>query len=221
MSSAGTRLSSIAGKSFRVLALLLLLLLGWIAIGALHLFITWHNAPVTPLASGLVSTRLWNMGFVSAEGTWTIDGDKHAFPINMSKILCYKDRYCYSSEAHLSDNYLVAELELYEITKWDETTLEFIKDADCVSYVYVINRSTEKLTGRRVAKKGTDNPSCDIASPDLKLSFVRGTAVVNQLQSENAPKIQSTVLATIWGLFILIWIWRVIRRAPVKAHVWE
>jgi hypothetical protein len=88
MSSAGTRLSSIAGKSFRVLALLLLLLVGWIAIGGLHLFITWHNAPVTPLGSGLVTTRSWDRGFVTAEGTWTIDGEKHAFPINMSKISC-------------------------------------------------------------------------------------------------------------------------------------
>jgi hypothetical protein len=121
-----------------VLALLLLLLLGWIAIGALHLFIMWYKVPVTPLGSGLVTTRSWDRGFVTAEGTWTIDGEKHAYPINMSSILCYKDdRYCYSSTAKLSDNYLVAELYLYEITKWDDATLEFTPKIQPVSHMFM------------------------------------------------------------------------------------
>jgi len=155
-----------------------------------------------------------------------MDGQKHAYPINLSNILCSKqDSYCYSSEARLIDNnYLSADLEFYQITKWDNSTLEFISDAVCVSYVYVINRSTERLIGRRVKKEATDSSLCEIASPDLKLSFVNGWDVVQKLQSDYAPNAQSTVLATIWAAFILFWIWRVVRRRPhpsASSYYWS
>jgi hypothetical protein len=202
----------------RVTGLLFLLLVGWIAIGALHLFIISSRVPVIPFGSGRVITELWDQGSVYADGTWTIDGGEHAYPINMSRIVCSKqDRYCYSSEARLTpNNYLDAELEFYKITKWDDATLEFIQDDEvCVSYVYVISRSTQKLIGRRVAKKATDNSLCKhVLSPDMKLSFVDGWNVVTKLQTERAPNAQSIVLATLWTVFILIWIWRVVRAKP-------
>jgi hypothetical protein len=180
----------IAGKSFRAVALLFLLLVGWIVIGVLHFVIINYKVPVQPLGDGRITTRMWDMGYVSANGTWTIDGQKHAFPINMSKIICSKqDSYCYSGEARITDNYLGAYLEFYKITKWDDATLEFISDADCVSYVYVINRSTKKLIGRQVKKTATDNSLCEIASPDLKLSFVSGWDVDQKLRSEYAPNL--------------------------------
>jgi hypothetical protein len=116
---------------------LFLLLLGWTAIGALHLAVLSHNVPLTPLSFGRVHTESWDQGFVAADGTWTIDGESHAFPLNMSDIRCIKDeKSCYAAEARLSDNYLVADLEFYKITNWDNSTLEFVTDATCVSYVY-------------------------------------------------------------------------------------
>ena len=205
---------SIAGRSFRVLALLLLLLLGWAAIGALHLLVVSHNVPVIPLSFGRVITDSWDQGFVAADGTWTIDGEKHAFPLNSSQIRCFKESsVCYAAQAQLSsDNYLAAYLEFYKITKWDNSTLEFVEDAICVSYVYVINRSVEKLTGRRVAK-ATDDPTCQLTErSDLRLSFVSGSEVVDKLRSQYAPIIQSTLLATAWAMFILFLIWRVARK---------
>jgi hypothetical protein len=119
---------------------------------------------------------------------------------------------CYAAGARLSNNYLVAELDFYNVTKWDNSTLEFVTDARCVSYVYVINRNTEKLTGRRVAKT-TDDPTCTsiISSPVLRLSFVDGLDVVRKLRSEAAPTL-SLPVATIWTVVILFWIWRVVRR---------
>jgi hypothetical protein len=83
----------------------------------------------------------------------------------------------------------------------------------CVLYVYVINRNTEKLTGRRVAKT-TDNPTCKsiISSPALRLSFVNGLDVVTKLRGEVAPTLISLPAATIWTGVILFWIWRVVRR---------
>ena len=156
----------------------------------------------------------WDQGFVTASGTWTLDGQNHAFPINMSEIQCIKDdRRCYAAAARLSGRYLVADLDFYNVTKWDSSTLEFVTDAVCVAYVYVINRNTEKLTGRRVAKT-TDDPTCKsiISSPVLGLSFVNGLDVVTKLRSEAAPTLISLPVATIWTGVILFWIWRVVRR---------
>jgi hypothetical protein len=207
---------SIVGKSLQVAALLFLLLLGWIAIGAVHLFEISYKVPVKPLGDGRVLTERWDQGFVSAQGTWTIDDEKHAFPLNMFEINCVKARsVCNAAEARVSDDWLVAVHEEYNITEWDNSTLEFVSDATCVSYVYVINRSTKKLTGRRIAK-ATSDPVCQSValSPELRLSFVNGLDVVDKLRSEHSPTIFSTVLATVWAAFILFWIWRVIRRRP-------
>jgi hypothetical protein len=211
----------IAGKSLRVVALLFLLVVGWIAIGALHLFAISYKVPVMPLGDGRVLTGSWDQGFVLARGTWTIDGEKPAFPLNMSEINCVKARsVCNAAEARVSDDWLEAAHEEYNITKWDNSTLEFVSDATCVSYVYVINRSTEKLTGRRIAK-ATSDPVCQsvVLSPEVQLSFVNGLDVVDKLRSEHSPTIFSTVLATVWSLFILFWIWRVVRRRPRRAPV--
>jgi hypothetical protein len=143
-----------------VLALLVLLFFGWYIIASIHFVSIWSKVPVDILSQGSVYTGGWDQGFVTASGTWVLDGEKHAFPINMSEIQCFKENSrCYAAGARLSNNYLVAELDFYNVTKWDNSTLEFVTDARCVSYVYVINRNTEKLTGRRVAKT-TDDPTC-------------------------------------------------------------
>ena len=125
----------IVGKSLRVVAAVLLLLVGWIAIASLHFFIISYKVPVQPLGDGRVFTGLWDEGFVSAKGTWTIDGDKHAFPLNVSEN-CAKGRsVCNAAEARVSNDWLEAAHEAYNITKWDNSTLEFVSDATCVSYV--------------------------------------------------------------------------------------
>jgi hypothetical protein len=201
-------------KTLSVLALLVLLFFGWYIIAMLHFVSIWTKVPVNILGQGRVYAGSWDQGFVTASGTWTLDGENHAFPLNMSEIQCIKDdRRCYAAGARLSDGYLVADLDFYNVTKWDSSTLEFVTDAICVSYVYVINRNTEKLTGRRVAKT-TEDPTCKsiISSPVLRLSFVNGLDVVNKLRSEAAPTLISLPVATIWTGAILFWIWRVVRR---------
>jgi hypothetical protein len=89
--------------------------------------------------------------------------------------------------------------------------LEFVTDAACVTYEYVINRSTEKLTGRR-PKKATTNPDCRFVESDLQLKFVNGPSVVKNLQDQHAPTAFSIAAATAWVLFILFWIGRVVGR---------
>ena len=139
---------------------------------------------------------------MAARGTWTIEGQNHGSPLNMSHIQCLRSEgLCRAAEAYLTDGYLNAELELYEIKKWDSSTLEFVTDASCVTDEYVINRSTGKLTGRRL-KKATTNPDCRFVESDFQLSFV----------NQHAPTAFSIAAATAWVLFILFWIGRVVRR---------
>ena len=113
---------------------------------------------------------------MAASGTWTIEGQNHGSPLNMSHIQCLRSEgLCRAAEAYLTAGYLNAELELYEIKKWDSSTLEFVTDAACVTYEYVINRRTEKLTGRRL-KKATTDAYCQAVESDLQLSFVKAAA---------------------------------------------
>jgi hypothetical protein len=205
---------SIVAKSLSVLALLFLLAFGWCVIAMFHFLYISSKVPVSILGQGRVYTGSWDQGFVAADGTWAIDGEEHAFPLNTSEIRCVKEhRRCYAAGARLSDNYLTADLDFYDVTKWDNSTLEFVTDAACVSYVYVINRNTEKLAGRRVAKT-TSDPTCKsiVVSPGLRLSFVSGQDVISKLRSEAAPTMISSAMATIWSALILFWIWRVARK---------
>ena len=202
----------IALKALRVLGLLGLLLLGLAAIFAAHLGYIASKVPAGILGEGRVYVDGWDRGFVAARGTWTIEGQNHGSPLNMSHIQCLRSEgLCRAAEAYLTDGYLNAELELYEIKKWDNSTLEFVTDAACVTYEYVINRSTEKLTGRRL-KKATTNPDCRFVELDLQLSFVNGLSVVKNLQDQHAPTAFSIAAATAWVLFILFWIGQVVRR---------
>jgi hypothetical protein len=204
----------IASKAIRVLGLLILLLLGMAAILAAHLGYIAQKVPLGIHGDGRVYTGGWDRGFIAANGTWTIESQGHAFPLNTSEIRCVKsDGLCYAAEARVSDGYLTAGLELYDIKKWDSTTLEFVTEAACVTYAYVINRSTEKLTGRRL-KTATTDPTCQliVLEPDLKLSFVNGLDVVRNLHDQHAPTGFSIAAATAWVLFILVWIVRVVRR---------
>lgn len=73
-------------------------------------------------------TRVRNL---TAELHWAREWNSGA---NMSEIQCIKDdRRCYAAAARLSGRYLVADLDFYNVTKWDSSTLEFVTDAVCVS----------------------------------------------------------------------------------------
>ena len=103
---------SIVAKSLSVLALLLLLVVGLCVIAVFHFSYISSQVPVSILDQGRVDTRGWDQGFVVADGTWAIDGEKHAFPLNVSEIRCIKqDRQCYAAGARLQDNWLSADLD--------------------------------------------------------------------------------------------------------------
>jgi len=65
-----------------------------------------------------VRTRTWESGYVYAKGTWEIDGEPTAFPLNVSKILCVQsESQCYEAQAEIFNGLLDSNYKFYEITK--------------------------------------------------------------------------------------------------------
>jgi hypothetical protein len=115
---------------------------GWLLIGiaasiALFIGALFSVGPQTNLPSLQVFTNMWEDGFVSASGTWTMKNDRQAFPIQTSKITCRKSEgLCRGSQAQISmGNTLWLDSDYYTIKKWDNTALIFTTDTPCVEYV--------------------------------------------------------------------------------------
>ena len=122
-------------KLIKVLGIVALTVVGLLGIAAIHLAVVTQRVPVGLdfLANGMVSVNNWDNGFVHARGTWVIDGERSGTPLNTVDIKCFRDqKHCYVAEAHVSNGRLNAYGELYEITRWDATTLEYQTDAVCV-----------------------------------------------------------------------------------------
>jgi len=205
---------SVLSKLLRLCGLFVLTMSGFAGIMAVHFLYSSSKVPVSLHGDGRVYLGGWDGGYVSAQGTWTIEGQDHAFPLNTSEISCVRaDGFCYEAEARLSDGYLSAEFVRHKIINWDDGTLEFGSERACVSYVYVINRSTERLTGRRL-KKSTTDESCRIVTlePDLRLSFVNGFNLVRNLAQQHAPTSYSLLAAAAWLIFVVAMAVLIVRR---------
>jgi hypothetical protein len=78
----------------------------------------------------------------------------------------------------------------------------------------VVDRATQKLSGRRL-KKDSHAEGCGlIIENDLRLSFVNGLEVVRSLRRENSPTALFLIIGTAFVLAMLAWIALVIRRNP-------
>ena len=177
--------------------------MGLIGIGVMHIAVIDQRVPVELLGDGKVFVNNWPNGYVHGKGTWTIDGERSAHPLNVSSIFCVRDQsLCYVADASISDGvfggtYLDADVNSYDIKRWDAATIEYQTDAVCVTYAYVIDRATEKLIGRRLKKEDAEGELCGAAQSDLKLSFVDGSDVVEALRRERAPSTVSLVIVAI------------------------
>jgi peptidoglycan hydrolase-like protein with peptidoglycan-binding domain len=141
-----------------------------------------------PLPRRIVSLNAWNSGWVSAEGTWTIVGDKMASPERTATIQCERGRaICTEAQAivgnGLGGRYLEnVDLNVHEIERWDDkeiTTkpLEF----GCVRYVLRINRSQQSVTAIR-STTSTEGICKDVTNSEFYLVLSDGGAVYDGLQ---------------------------------------
>lgn len=202
-----------ASKALRVFGLLLLMLAGLVAIGAVAIAYISTKVPVGLLGLSFVGTSSWDSGFVFARGTWAMEGTEHGFPLNVSELQCRRDAgLCYEAQGRISNGLLTTALEVFEIRKWDAGSLEYVTDTDCVTYVYIINRATEKLTGRRLKRDNTGEECSGVLEREIQLSLVSGFDVVMDLQQRYFPTASAVAAAVVWVVFVVWWMVRVVRR---------
>jgi hypothetical protein len=202
-------------KLFKTLGIVALTLVGLVCIILVREAVIAERVAVDLIGDGEVYVNNWDNGYVDAKGTWTIDGGASATPLNVSDIRCFRDRkLCYVADATIANisGTLDADVTLLDIKRWDASTIEYTRDAPCVTYSYVIDRATRKLIGRSLKKP--DAPDvCGRISSDVRLRFVKGLNIVQQLRRERAPNTIAIVVATVFVLLMLAWAWRVIARA--------
>ena len=228
---------AIASKAKRLAAIVVLMLVGLCVIVVGWIFAVDHILP-TPVglhSFAQVDVGSWDKGFVSAEGTWQAERkhDRILYltlnrPLNISKITCVRQSgFCEVVTATLDQSssgyYLSMEAGRAEIKNWTTTTLEFsVGDPSfqCFIETYVINRSTNTVTGLSTASGKCDvskgAPATDMEP--LKLSFVGGSDLALKTRlDEHAPTLALIryIAATVtiaWLLFSTTWIVRVMRR---------
>lgn len=156
------------------------------------------------LPSGpLVYTDAWERGYVSAEGTFTIDNDRQAFPLQVTKIQCLRDvKECTAARAEVAfGNMLHVELSTHPIALWNDTTVHFREDATCVQYVYTIDRADKRVFGTRTKKPNVSG--CDVfENKSMSLSLVNGFDVWWRLNQEAVAK----VVPFMWGGIVAWWL---------------
>lgn len=201
-------------KLLKVIGLLLLFLVGLIVLVIANIAYVSSKVPVSLLGDGTVNVGLWDYGVVNAKGTWIIEGKGHAFPLNVSTIRCARStQVCTIAEAVIFNGYLNSEIEIHAVTRWDSANLEYITDANCVTYVYAINRATASISGKRTLKAPAPAGCSDfILDGTLTLRFVNGVNVVLDLQAKEQPIFLMALASASWLALIVFWIISILRK---------
>jgi hypothetical protein len=173
----------LTGVLFAVLA-------AWIATLALAFAIVKSRVPVTlPLFAELFSS---GSEYVSATGTWVIEGNRQAFPLQTTEIRCearLKRCTVVTAEVGFSDQLRVT-IDFFEIVDWSKSRVVFVDDAPiCVQYVYTIDLLTQSVNGVRQkrAPPPREGADCDLVRDQLRLRLAQGFDVSSALEQEAMP----------------------------------
>lgn len=203
-------------KSVQVAAIVCAMLVSAaVLLGAVNLYVS-HKVPVSLYGYSLF-VDFWDRGYVSAEGTWVIENEKHAFPLNTSSITCSRETgFCTDSSARVQTGTgtasLNVEAETHQITKWDNDTLTYTTDTRCVDYVYTINRATKQISGLRKVNAKSDPETCSGLENELRLRLTNGFDVYWKMQEEAFPHAYFWLFAGTIFAFGGYSIWRVFTR---------
>lgn len=93
-------------------------------------------------------------GYLSVEGTWTIQGEEHAFPFNRSLFECRKERRtCTEAMSYFSEGsgsiVLNSHLNHYDVVKWAGEEVQIEISHRCVTNTVFINTRTKDVTMMR------------------------------------------------------------------------
>ena len=152
----------------------LVLLLGLFGTGAIivcaGIYIESNSRPRLSSGSG-VQTSFWDRGYVSASGTWVMEGSKQAFPHQVSEFKCYRDeKECVSAQAEITfGDTLYLSTDRHQVKTWDLNVIVFTNESSgCVNYVYTITRITNRIVGTRGPKPSGADEQCSRVGVDQR-----------------------------------------------------
>ena len=164
-----------------------------------------HNDDVTLdqkppyLPSRNVSTDLWDAGYVSASGTWTIAGEAQAQPHQTSRIDCHREAgTCTEATAILradgGQSSLSVDIDAYEIERWDQhevvtKPLQF----GCTRYVKRIARLQKAVSGTR-STTGSGGACKGVDQGEMYLTLADGFDVQRKLGEAHGSKWRELML---------------------------
>lgn len=155
-----------------------------------------QNPPLLPKLRVFLDT--WDQGYVSAEGTWIIEGEKSGRPIQTSRLECHMNRkICTEATTHMTGNYLSVGVEEHSIERWDSHEI-VTKPSDsgamrCVRYTTRIGRTSRTVTGLRL--RISEDGLCKDFTPELRLRLVDGMEVTNALRDGRHSRLKSLMQA--------------------------
>ena len=149
------------------------------------------HKPITlpPLYFG---DRMWDRGFVHANGTWQIQGDDSGAPEQTTSIDCFRERgECVVTNAVVRDtdgtHVLTLDSNYYEIERWDlQEIVTKPLELACVRYVIRVNRVQKSVTGVRstISKEGL----CQAVSGELYIVLADGIKTTVALQQADGKR---------------------------------
>lgn len=155
--------------------------------------------PVT-LPSKHVITEMWDRGYVSAQGTWTITGGETADPEQTSTLECDRARLeCVEATAtisHLLGPFLSVATDTYEIERWDsQEIVTKPKQFGCVRSVRRLNRVQKSATGIRSTTSREEHCKM-IDNAEKYLVLVNGMDVSSKLSNARREQLLNLVQYT-------------------------
>lgn len=86
---------------------------------------------------------------VAAKGTWVRSGDSpQETGLRTSTIECYKqERVCAESTASVFDDFMTADVALYDVESWTDKSVTFRNAKFCATEVYTIDLESEAASG--------------------------------------------------------------------------
>ena len=179
------------------------------------------QVPVSVGYKQQVFIDLWENGYFSASGTFTMEGERIAFPLQRSEISCRKsEEMCIVARAEIADwngLYLNLALDRFPVEKWDRDIIIFTADALCITLVYTVSRGSQRVFATRSTKKPLP-PGCEpVQQKAIAMTLADGWEVEQRLRGEASAKVMPFVWMAAGALWVII-VTLIARRASPASH---
>jgi hypothetical protein len=192
----GGKFMSKKGKIFAWLGGLIGIFICWVGIIYLGTVVISYRVPVSLPFGTKPSSNLKSFasnGYLKVTGTWVIEGEKSADPLQTTIITCIRpSQTCTSSTATVSTSFgspyqLLVDHDTYEIKAWTPDQIVFADDSPtCVSYRYTIDLVTGRTAGVRQLRKPVSN-ECKVLGERLDITLADGFKLTQDMKKAAAP----------------------------------